>query len=74
MPKYLQLSIQMLGKLGQKMLNKVVYYKTEVPKEVLEFQAITLKHFNPVMEALPIFSDKQLKNIVSPIQFFGGGM
>lgn len=63
----------MLGKLGQKMLNKAVYYKTEVPDEVLEFQAITSKHFNPVMEALPIFSDKQLKNIVSPIQFFGGG-
>lgn len=62
----------MLGNLGQKMLNKAVYYKTEVPKEVLEFQAITSKHFNPVMEALPIFSDKELKNIVSPIQFFGG--
>jgi hypothetical protein len=62
----------MLGKLGQKMLNKAVYYKTEVPEEVLEFQAIASKHFNPVMEALPIFNDEQLKKIVSPIQFFGG--
>lgn len=62
----------MLGKPGQKMLNKSIYYKTEVPEEVLEFQAITSKHFNPVMEALPIFSDDQLKKITFPIQFFGG--
>lgn len=62
----------LLGKSGQKMLNKAIYHKTDVPEEVLEFQAITSRHFNPVMEALPIFSDKQLKNIVSPIQFFGG--
>jgi pimeloyl-ACP methyl ester carboxylesterase len=62
----------MLGKFGQKMLNKTVYHKAEVPEEVLEFQAIVSKHFNPVMEALPIFSDEQLRNIVSPIQFFGG--
>lgn len=54
------------------MLNKAVYHKTEVPEEVLKLQAITSKYFNPVMEALPIFSDEQLKNIVSPIQFFGG--
>jgi pimeloyl-ACP methyl ester carboxylesterase len=62
----------MLGKLGQKLLNKAVYYKTEVPKEVHEFQSVTSKHFNPVMEALPIFSDEQLKKITFPVQFFGG--
>jgi pimeloyl-ACP methyl ester carboxylesterase len=62
----------MMGKPGQKLLNKAVYYKTEVPDEVLEFQAIVSKHFNPVIETLPIFSDEQLKNIASPIQFIGG--
>jgi pimeloyl-ACP methyl ester carboxylesterase len=62
----------MLGKLGQKMLNRSIYHKTEVPPEVLEFQAITSRHFNPVLETLPIFSDAQLKKITFPIQFFGG--
>lgn len=62
----------LMGKSGQKLLNKAVYYKTEIPNEVLEYQAIVSKHFNPVMETLPIFSDKQLKKISSPIQFIGG--
>lgn len=62
----------MLGKLGQKLLNRAVYYKTDVPSEVLEFQRITSMHFNPVMEVLPIFSDIELRTIAVPVQFFGG--
>lgn len=62
----------MLGKAGHKMLSKAIYYKTAVPDAVLDFQAIVSKHFNPVVEALPIFSDEQLKQVICPIQFFGG--
>lgn len=62
----------LLGKPGQRMLNKAVYHKVVVPETVLEFQAITAKHFNPVIEALPIFNDDQLKRITFPVQFFGG--
>lgn len=62
----------MLGKPGQKMLNKAIYHKTEVPPEVLAYQAIVSKHFIPVTEAVPVFRDAQLKRITAPIQFFGG--
>lgn len=62
----------LLGKVGQKMLNRAIYYKTKVPAEMLEFQEIVSKHFNPVMEALPVFSDGDLRKITSPVQFFGG--
>jgi len=62
----------MLGNLGQKMLNRAVYHKAEVPPEVLEFQRITSMHFNPVIEALPIFSDDKLRAVTVPIQYFGG--
>ncbi len=62
----------MLGKAGQKMLNKAVYHKTEVPGAVLAFQALVSKHFNPVTESLPVFTDSQLRKIKSPLQFFGG--
>lgn len=62
----------MLGKVGQKFLNKSIYHKTKMPSEVLEFQAIATKHFNPLLETLPIFSDAKLKKITFPIQFFGG--
>jgi pimeloyl-ACP methyl ester carboxylesterase len=62
----------MLGKTGQKLLTKAVYHKAEVPPEVLEFQSVISNHFNPVMEAIPVFSDAELKKITVPIQFFGG--
>ena len=62
----------MLGKKGQKLLNKVIYHKIEVPSIVLEFQSIVSKHFIPIMEPIPVFSDAELRKITAPIQFFGG--
>jgi len=62
----------MLGKRGQNLLNQAVFHKAEVPAEVLEFQAVTTKHFNPMVEAIPVFSDAQLKRLTMPLQFFGG--
>jgi pimeloyl-ACP methyl ester carboxylesterase len=53
-------------------LTKAVYHKAKVPPEVLEFQSVISNHFNPVMEAIPVFSDAELKKITVPIQFFGG--
>lgn len=62
----------MLGARGQQLLNRAVYYKTVVPGEVLDFQRISALHFNPLMEALPIFSDNDLRTLKMPVQFFGG--
>ena len=33
---------------------------------------IVSKHFIPLMEAIPVFSDAELRKITAPIQFFGG--
>lgn len=62
----------MLGKCGQKLLNKSIYHKTEVPNEVLEFQYLVSKHFIPLFDAIPIFTNKQLKKITAATQYFGG--
>ena len=62
----------MLGKAGQKRLNKALYHNTEVPVEMLDFQAVMSKHFNPLMEAIPIFSDDMLMKLSAPLQYFGG--
>lgn len=62
----------MLGNYGQKLLSKEVYYKAEIPHEVIKFQTIVSKNFNPVMETIPIFNDEQLKKLNFPIQFIGG--
>jgi len=62
----------LLGKKGQKLISKAVWYKTEVPSELLEFQSAASKYFNPVMEAMPVFSDEQIQKITARVQFFGG--
>lgn len=62
----------MLGEVGQKLLSKAIYHKTVVPSEVLAFQALVSRHFIPVMERIPVFSDEMLKTISGPVQFFGG--
>jgi hypothetical protein len=62
----------MLGSLGQKYINKLIYHKTKMPPEFLEFQAAAYKYFKPVMEELPIFTDDEIENLSFPLQFFGG--
>lgn len=62
----------MLGKRGQRMLSKAIYYRSDVPNEILEFQAVVSKHFHPVTERLPVFSDEQLVRLTMPVQYFGG--
>lgn len=62
----------MLGKTGQHMLSKVIYHHTIVPKQILDYQAVVSKHFNPVTEPLPVFTDEQLLKLTMPIQYFGG--
>ncbi len=62
----------LLGKRGQRMLNKAIYHKVEMPEEILEYQALVSKHFRPVNEGLPRFSDEELKRLRMPLQYFGG--
>lgn len=62
----------LLGKRGQDLLNKTIYHKTEIAKEILAYQALVSKHFRPVIEPLPLFSDEQLLKLTMPIQYFGG--
>lgn len=62
----------MLGKTGQRMIRKAICHKVQLPSEALEFQSLVSRHFIPVMETIPVFSDAQLERITAPIQFFGG--
>ncbi len=62
----------LLGNWGQTLLNKAIYHKVVMPREILDYQAIVSRHFRPVTEALPIFSDDQLSKLKMPVQFFGG--
>ena len=61
-----------LGGIGEKLLNKAIFHKTAIPSQVLEFQSVVARHFLPVMEKIPLFTDEALKKISGPVQFFGG--
>ncbi len=62
----------LLGASGRKLLDKMIYHKVVMPKEILEYQALVSKHFRPVTEPLPLFSDGQLSTLTMPLQYFGG--
>jgi len=62
----------LLGTYGQRSLNRAVYHKTQVPLQVLEFQALVSSNFNPVTETVPLFADEELKRLTMPVQYFGG--
>ncbi len=64
--------LMMLGKKGQKLLNKMIYHNVIIPKEILEYQALVSKHFNPVTEPLRIFTDKELLALTMPVQYIAG--
>lgn len=62
----------LLGKRGQKMLNKMIFHKAIVPPQMLEAQALVAKHFKPLTKALPLFTDAQLRQLRMPLQYWGG--
>lgn len=62
----------LLGTWGQTLLNKAIYHKVLMPREILEYQALVSRHFHPMTEALPVFSDEQLRALTMPVQYFGG--
>jgi len=62
----------LIGAPGKKLLNRLIYYKAEVPPQIHEFQALVSANFNPVTGAIPILDDATLKRLVMPVQYFGG--
>jgi hypothetical protein len=62
----------LLGETGRALMNKAIYYHTEMPKEIYEFQALVTANFTPLTEPIPIFSDEELRRLTMPIQYFGG--
>jgi len=62
----------LLGKKGIEKINRLVYHKTSVDREVHEFGSLVNKHFYPIRESLPIFNDEEIRRLQFPIQYFGG--
>lgn len=68
------LFFMMLGKTGQKLINKALFYKTPQVNDsnFIKYQQHVNTYFKPVVEPIPILSDNMIKKINFPVQYFGG--
>lgn len=64
--------LMLLGKKGIDKLNQIVYGDLPIPKEVMEFGNVIMKHYNPRVGSLPVFTDEEMKKITMPTLFLGG--
>lgn len=44
----------------------------QLPKEVLEFMALVMENFNPILGALPVLTDEQLSSLTVPVLYIAG--
>ena len=66
------ISMSVFGTPGFNRLNRLVYGNLEIDKHALEFAELVRKHYKPRTDALPIFTDEQLRGIEAPVLFIGG--
>jgi len=66
------LFFMLLGTKGRALMDKAIYYKTDVPEAIHEFQALVTANFHPLTEPIPIFGDEDLRRLTMPLQYFGG--
>lgn len=64
--------LMLLGQRGIDKLNKIVYGDEAIPKEALEYGNLIIKHYNPRMGSLPVFTGEELSKLIMPTLFIGG--
>lgn len=62
----------MRGEKGLESMNRMVYGTNEIPKEVLEVSNMIMENFNPMVGALPNYTDDQLKKLTMPVMYIAG--
>lgn len=66
------LPLLFLGQKGTERLNRIVYGNQAIPKEALEFGNLIMRHYNPRVGSLPVFTDEELLKLTMPTLFLGG--
>jgi len=60
------------GEKGMLRLNRKIFGKKDLPKEIIETTTLIMKHFNPMTDPLPIVSEEEIKTLSLPIHFIAG--
>ncbi len=66
------LPLMLLGKAGFRRINQIISGDVEVSEEYERFSWLVAKYMIPLTERLPIFSDRQIMSVSSPLMFIGG--
>ncbi|WDV46509.1 alpha/beta hydrolase [Clostridiaceae bacterium M8S5] len=66
------ITLLMMGERGFKKLNQIVYGSDDVPIEAIEASSLIANNFNPMVGALPVFTDEEMSKIKNPVLFIGG--
>ena len=71
---FIEKSINAVLKGGKELseLNNDIVGEESMPKEVLDFINLIMQNFNPITDALPVYSDEQLSKLTMPILFIAG--
>jgi pimeloyl-ACP methyl ester carboxylesterase len=60
------------GKRGQEALNRMIFHMKQLPEEVIRISNIITANFNPMITALPVFSDEELSRLTMPVLYIAG--
>jgi pimeloyl-ACP methyl ester carboxylesterase len=69
---FVALPLTLLGDWGLKRVNRIVCRGVEIHPDVEEFMILVGRHFRPLLEPVPVFSDEELLRLTMPIQFLAG--
>lgn len=67
------LGLLLLGPLGRRQLNRLIFRDACIPSEVAAFCALSARTFKPLTEPVPVLTDKALANLVMPVLYIAGG-
>ena len=64
--------LSFLGRWGAERINRITFGKEPVSREAVEIMNVIMTHFNPRIEAQPIFTDTELARLTMPVLMIGG--
>lgn len=65
--------LKLFGKWGEQKAIRAIMGVPQLSAETVEYCRLISRHFSPVMEQIPVFSDEQLQRIICPALVVAGG-
>ena len=67
------LPLMLLGDGGARRINRLVYGPVPIGPDEEAFGLLVARHFLPLAESIPLFSEEELERLTQPLYYAGGG-